>query len=206
MARHAAHFDSVSDSGLISGTPMLRHSISTCWVLVLALLVAAFAAPACYAFVTHHERPKRAARETIESMEDQWRLAELNGDAGAMDRLLSDDFVGITAFGQVTTKAQQLAHMSDHSVTLRQLNLSDTKVKLIGSIVGVVTSRAEIQGTRDGMPFSGTFLYTRVYQRVASGPWKITSLEATSARPDRGQKPHPDSGHPEPDTLPSGRP
>jgi ketosteroid isomerase-like protein len=51
-------------------------------------------------------------------------------------------------------------------------------VKLIGSIA-IVTSRAEVEGTNDGVPVRGTFRYTRVYQRLPSGMWKITSFEAT---------------------------
>jgi ketosteroid isomerase-like protein len=51
-------------------------------------------------------------------------------------------------------------------------------VKLIGSIA-IVTSRAEVEGTNDGVAVQGTFRYTRVYQRLPSGVWKITSFEAT---------------------------
>jgi ketosteroid isomerase-like protein len=119
------------------------------------------------------------ACKTVEALEEQWRQAQLDGDATAMDRLLSDDFVGITAFGQVTTKEQQLARVRDRTMVLTQLELSDIKVKLIGPIVAVVTSRAELKGTADGLPISGTFRYTRVYQRLASGAWKITSFEST---------------------------
>jgi ketosteroid isomerase-like protein len=52
------------------------------------------------------------------------------------------------------------------------------QVKLIGSIA-IVTSRAEVEGTNDGVPVKGKFRYTRVYQHLPSGQWKITSFEAT---------------------------
>jgi ketosteroid isomerase-like protein len=158
---------------------MSRHRI-----LMVAVLLGVVVCKPVAAFAVHHERPKRVTRQTVEALEEQWRLAQLNGDATAMDRLLSDDFVGITAFGQVTTKAQQLARVRDRVIVLTQLDLSDIKVKLIGPIVAVVTSRAEIKGTNDGVPISGIFRYTRVYQRLTSGAWKITSFESTRVPSD----------------------
>jgi hypothetical protein len=64
---------------------------------------------------------------------------------------------------------------------------------MIGPIVAVVTSRAEVKGMSDGVPLSGTFRYTRVYQRSPSGAWKITSFEVTPARGDGSGKTHPEA-------------
>jgi ketosteroid isomerase-like protein len=164
-------------------TRPLRHCslrfASTHRILMVAMLLGAVACRPVAAFAVHHPHQKRVTKETVEALEEQWRQAQLDGDAAAMDRLLSDDFVGITAFGQVTTKEQQLARVRDRTMVLTQLELSDIKVKLIGPIVAVVTSRAELKGTADGLPISGTFRYTRVYQRLTSGAWKITSFEST---------------------------
>ena len=80
--------------------------------------------------------------------------------------------------GQVNTKEQQLDRMRLHKIALTKLDLGERQVKLIGSIA-IVTSRAEVEGTNEGAPVKGTFRYTRVYQRLPSGVWKITSFEAT---------------------------
>jgi ketosteroid isomerase-like protein len=186
---------------------MLRHfsfrPLSTRCLMAAAVLIGVAAGQFAGAQHPKHMKPKRAARETVEAMEEQWRLAELNDDAPAMDALLSDDFVGITAFGQVNTKAQQLDRMRDRDAVLTSLTLSDIKVKLIGP-VAVVTSRAEVKGTNDGVPMSGFFRYTRVYQRLAGGPWKITSFEAT---PARGDNPKPRAeAHPAADVTPTAKP
>lgn len=131
---------------------------------------------------------KHATRETVEALEEQYRQAQLSGDVAVMDRLLADDYVGITAFGQVTTKAQQLARVRDRVVQLSQLEVSDVKVKRIGPIVAIVTSRAEVIGTNEGKPINGSFRYTRVYHRLPSGMWKITSFEATRVPSDRSSR------------------
>jgi ketosteroid isomerase-like protein len=118
------------------------------------------------------------AKQQVEELEQQWRTAQLSGDVAVMDKLLSDDYIGISMNGQVNTKAQQLERISSRRVTLTRLDLSEMKVKLIGAIA-IVTSRAEVEGTSDGESVKGTYRYTRVYQHLPSGVWKITSFEAT---------------------------
>ena len=68
-----------------------------------------------------------------------------------MDKLLSEDYIGISMNGQVNTKAQQLERLSTRRVAITQLDLSEMKVKLIGSIA-IVTSRAQVEGTSDNVP------------------------------------------------------
>jgi ketosteroid isomerase-like protein len=137
--------------------------------------------PASTAFGLHmqplHEK-KHDAKKQVEALEEQWRQAQLSGDVATMDKLLSDDYIGISMTGQVSTKMQQLDRMRSHKFILSKLDLGEMQVKLVGSIA-IVTSRAEVEGTNDGVPVQGTFRYTRVYQRLPSGTWKITSFEAT---------------------------
>jgi ketosteroid isomerase-like protein len=146
-----------------------------------------------------HEK-KHAAKQQVEALEEQWRQAQLAGDVATMDKLLSDDYIGITITGQVNTKAQQLDRMRMHKIALTRLDLGDRQVKLIGSIA-IVTSRAEVEGTNDGASIKGTYRYTRVYQRLPSGLWKITSFEATRVpgpRADHGPSPKATASVPSP--------
>jgi len=118
----------------------------------------------------------------VEKLEDVWRQAQLNGDAATMDKLLSEDYVGISMNGQVVTKMQQLDRMRNRQIVLTKIDLDDVKVKLIGT-TAIVTSRAEIEGTNDGISVLGTYRYTRIYSRLPSGEWKITNFEATRVGP-----------------------
>ena len=95
-----------------------------------------------------------------------------------MGKLLSDDFVGINMSGQVVTKMQLLDRMRRRRMVLTRLDLDDVHVKLIGQ-TAIVTSLANVEGTNEGVAMHGTFRYTRVYLRVASGAWQITNYEAT---------------------------
>ena len=150
-----------------------------------------------------HER-KHDAKRQVEALEDEWRQAELSGDIATMDKLLADDYIGISMSGQVNTKTQQLDRMRTHKLVLTKIDIGETQVKLVGAIA-IVTSRAAVEGSDDGTAIQGTYRYTRVYQRRPSGDWKITSFEVTRVpgQSDRG------SGHGESKAaanLPPNRP
>ena len=140
-----------------------------------AVLLVSLAVPVVWA--QRHER-KRAERAEISALEKQWRQAQLAEDIPEMDHLLSDDFLGITAAGQVVTKAQQLDRMRTREVDLTRFDVSDMKMKISGNLA-VVTSLARLDGTMNGHPMRGFFRYTRVYQRTPGDGWKITNFEAT---------------------------
>ena len=162
----------------LSGRP-IRGTLTTLAVLVTTT-VAAFATQPAFAihpFLPLHEK-KHDAKRQVEALEDEWRAAQLAGDTVVMDKLLSDDYIGISMTGQVNTKAQQLDRARNHKLVLTRLDLGEMQVKLVGAIA-IVTSLADVEGTNDGQPVKGTFRYTRVYQRLPTGEWKITSFEAT---------------------------
>jgi ketosteroid isomerase-like protein len=140
--------------------------------------------------LTNHppREPKRAEREQIEALEEQCRKAQLDGDAAAMDKLLSEDYLGVNSNGELFTKTQQLDHMRNRSMIITQLVPSDVKIKLIGP-TAIVTSLVMVEGQLDGVSMHGRYRYTRVYQRMPSGLWKITSFEATRIRRPNDQTP-----------------
>ena len=146
-------------------------------VLFAALLVVPLAPVFAQRNHQRHER-KHMEREQIVELEQEWQKAALANDVATMDRLLSEDYLGITASGEVLTKAQQLDHMRNREFVLNTLQTSELKIKLIGNIA-IVTSLARVEGTSDGEPLLGAYRYTRVYQRLASGTWKITNFEVT---------------------------
>ncbi|MEO6806664.1 MAG: nuclear transport factor 2 family protein [Edaphobacter sp.] len=161
----------------LSGRPT-RHLLVPTAVLLAAVTLGCPMSAFCAGWNLPLHEKKHDARRQIDALEEQWRQAQLTDDVAAMDKLLSDDYIGISMTGRVNTKVQQLDRMRMHKVTLTRIDLDDRQIKLIGSIA-IVTSRAEVEGINDGVPVKGTFRYTRVYQRLPSGGWKITSFEAT---------------------------
>ena len=161
----------------LSGRP-IRSALIPSTLLLVAVVLGGSVPAFCAAWNQPLHEKKHAAKQQVEALEEQWRQAQLGGDVATMDKLLSDDYIGISMTGQVNTKTQQLDRMRLHKVALTKLDLGERQVKLIGSIA-IVTSRAEVEGTNEGASVKGTYRYTRVYQRLPSGVWKITSFEAT---------------------------
>ena len=65
-------------------------------------------------------------------------------------------------------------------------------MKVVGN-VAIVTARADIDGSNDGTIMKGVFRYTRVYQRVVSGMWKITNFEVVRVPDPDERRHHPSS-------------
>ena len=159
----------------------MHFSIHSARIVLLALfsfLMLGPGNPAAFARAPGHKHQHGQWKQQIEALEQQWRSAMLTNDLQQLDKLLSDDYVGISLFGQISTKSMQMDRLRSSKLSITRLDLSDVKVKLLGR-VAIVTSLADVAGTSDGNPIAGRFRYTRVYQRVSSGAWKITNFEAT---------------------------
>ena len=148
-------------------------------VVATAILLATVAGvSALPVFAAGSRERKHDVKKQVEALEEQWRTARLTGDVATMDRLLAEDYIGISMTGQVSTKPQQLERARNRRIVLTRLDLGDVHVKVIGAIA-IVTSRADVEVTHEGMSVKGTYRYTRVYRRLPDGNWKITSFEAT---------------------------
>lgn len=152
-------------------------------VVLLTCFIALVGAQQARAANHKHEK-KQDVKRLVEALEEQWRKAQLAGDVSTMERMLSDDFIGISMSGQVNTKAQQLERVRSRKLLVTKIELSDMKVKLEGP-VAIVTSQADVEGTNEGVSVKGKYRYMRVYQHQPSGEWKITHFEATRIHPPK---------------------
>jgi ketosteroid isomerase-like protein len=171
-------FDGPREAGLASGTNMRRRSASTLRPkpvpqAVAALLLLASCHPA-WALPRHE---KSEIHKEIEALEQQWQQAQVTNNIGEMNRLLADDYVGITSNGTVEDKKQALAQRSAGTIRITKLDITETKVRVYGD-TAVVTSQAQLEGTNGTSDISGQYRYTRVYNRRL-GQWKIVSFEAS---------------------------
>jgi ketosteroid isomerase-like protein len=180
---------------------MLRRHLTPRLLICFLLFAATAHLPGVCAQDEDARQGQRHARREIAALENQWKVATLTGDVGAMDKLLSDDFVGITWTGQVNTKTMQLDRARTKGQVITRMDLSDVKIKILQS-VAIVTSLASVEGTNDGHSINGDFRYTRIYARRPSGAWQITNFEATKIPPSRAPGQH---GHLPPSPPPAPR-
>ena len=148
----------------------------------LAIAALSFIAPILAAQQPGMPRSERhESRHEIDQLEEVWRQAELKGNISAMDALLADDYMAITASGTLQTKDQALAHLRSGTTHFSSLETSERKVRFYGT-TAVVTSIAHIKAVTPEGDISGSYRYTRVYVRDSSGKWKIVSFEASRIR------------------------
>src|ERR1700761_2212454 len=156
--------------------PTVRR-LSLVFVVVFGFAIQA------HAVFPHHEN----AHKEIEGLELDWRQAQLTNNISTVDRLLADDYLGISANGTLETKADELSRRRAGSLHITQRELSDIKVRIYGD-TAVVTSRADVVGKNGDRDVSGRYRYTRVYSNK-DGQWRIVSFEASRvAGPDEGKK------------------
>ncbi|MGC2162633.1 MAG: nuclear transport factor 2 family protein [Silvibacterium sp.] len=173
-------FDSARECGLLSGTHMRRSthasqpSQRTMACLMLAAALCLVLANPAWAMPRHESH---AVHKEIEALEMEWRNAEVSNNVSEMDRLLADDYIGISANGTVETKAQALAQRKAGTVRIQNLNMNDLKIRVYGD-TAVVTSQATLVGSNGQSDISGNYRYTRVYNKRL-GKWKIVSFEAS---------------------------
>ncbi len=136
------------------------------------------AVPQLHAFSIKPHRTGKADQQAIAGIEDQIRTAILTGDSGILDRVLADDFLGISANGTLSDKQQYMRRIGKHEHQFTRVDTIDRKIRIQPS-TAIVTTTVNVLGKLDGTPIAGIFRYTRVYARQPSGTWKVINFEAT---------------------------
>jgi ketosteroid isomerase-like protein len=151
----------------------VRRSCQATLLIALSLTVGFAQAKPGMPRAERHE-----SKHEIDQLEQNWRDAIMHRNAQAMDALLSDDYIAITANGMLQSKEQTLANLRSGVLRIEAIDFSDRKVRFYGQ-TALVTSKAEVKGNRGEGEISGSYRYTRVYVKDAKGVWKIVSFEAS---------------------------
>lgn len=130
---------------------------------------------------------RHEVRHEIDQLEQTWRNAIITKDVPAMDALLAEDYIAITASGTLQSKEQTLTNLRSGTLKFASIEFSDRKVRFYGQ-TALVTSRAEVSGSNSDGDISGSYRYTRVYVRDEKGTWKIVSFEASRIRDSEDHK------------------
>ena len=152
--------------------------------MAVGLLLIFFAAQAAIAIPFQSGIPRTQKHETrheIDQLEDVWCNALLRSNVAALDALLADDYMAITASGTLQTREQALANLRSGQTHFTSINISERKVRFYRT-TALVTSLAQVEGTSGGRDITGGYRYTRVYVRDDKGKWKIVSFEASQIR------------------------
>jgi ketosteroid isomerase-like protein len=115
--------------------------------------------------------------QTVRAMEAKRGEALLKADTSALSNMIADDFVEISRFGQIRTKADNMRDITSGALKLLSVKYEDMSVRLYGG-VAVLTAVAENTGTFRGNPFSARVRYTRIFVR-RNGAWQAVQMQQT---------------------------
>jgi ketosteroid isomerase-like protein len=117
---------------------------------------------------------------TMQRVEDSWDTAVSKHDQFALENLLSRDFVGIGAEGDVTTRNQQIAHLfvaGAEPVSLKQTVIG---ARVMGDVAVVNgTYVMEWQGASAQRKVAEKGVFTHVFRKNSAGNWQCINSQRT---------------------------
>jgi ketosteroid isomerase-like protein len=134
------------------------------------LVIVALLLPA--ASVTLGQTPGKIEQELLK-VNQAYDNALVRGDAAALDRLYSDEFVYTTPDGEVRDKSQQLAFTRSGDLRLESGRSDDVKVRVYGN-TAVMTGRFTATGKFKDRVIDIQERYTAVWVK-RRGTWQLVA-------------------------------
>jgi uncharacterized protein (TIGR02246 family) len=88
---------------------------------------------------------------TVEQLVSKWAAAQLAGDAGTLEQMITDDFTVIGPRGFILGKQEWLAGFITGDLKFESLDWSESKVRMFGDSA-IVTGRDKQRVTYQGQP------------------------------------------------------
>jgi hypothetical protein len=104
-------------------------------------------------------------RAAIKYSEEKLREAVLAGDAGELDRLLTDAVFFCSPAAQILRKDEDLEAYRSGALKISRYDTSDMTIELHGDRAAAVTLRLQLEGVNAAQPFAGAFRCVRMWVR-----------------------------------------
>ncbi len=116
---------------------------------------------------------KVAVEQAIRQIDNERIQAQIGADAAALDRIYSDDFIGIGPSGTVRTKPQVIADFTSGELKFQSITTDDVQVRVYGN-TAVETGRSTMVGQDKGKTVPRDNRFTRVWIKKA-GRWRLAA-------------------------------
>jgi ketosteroid isomerase-like protein len=147
-------------------------------VLRSLLAAAFFLSPFTSLIAQSADPPPELAQ--MQQVEDSWDTAVGKRDQYALENLLSRDYVGISATGDVTTRNQQISHLFVAGAEPLSLQQKVIGARVLGDIAIVNgTYIMEWQGASDQQKVAEKGIFTHVFRKNSAGNWQCINSQRT---------------------------
>ncbi|HTC42521.1 MAG TPA: nuclear transport factor 2 family protein [Candidatus Acidoferrales bacterium] len=132
-----------------------------------------------FSIVALHSRPQTTSEEEgrILALETAWNHAEQNKDVGALDQLLSPQFVSIDYDGSISTKQEYLASVKSEDLSPALIINEQQTVRVFGDCA-VVNGIYREKGLNKGKPYNRRGRFTDTWIKT-SGTWQCVASQST---------------------------
>jgi ketosteroid isomerase-like protein len=119
--------------------------------------------------------------KAVAALDSQYQEAVKRNDVETMDRILADDFVLVTGWGQTQTKANLLKESSSGTITYEHQEDTNRMVRVWGD-TAVVTALLWVKGSEKEKTFDYKLWFSDVYVRTPAG-WRYVFGQASLRLP-----------------------
>jgi ketosteroid isomerase-like protein len=121
--------------------------------------------------------PPEDVTQTLTKLETDWAKAGLAGDAAALEKLLTADYVYTNQDGETATRTDMISGMKSGSTKYDTFTVGDMKVHAYGD-AAVVTGKGSIRGKENGKPIDMELRFTDTWVRQG-GQWLCAATQVT---------------------------
>jgi ketosteroid isomerase-like protein len=119
--------------------------------------------------------------DIIKRLEQQWETAIQNHDPSVVERVVADDFVGVSSTGRVGDKMTLIYEAKRDKNTYKTASAHQMRVYTYGSKVAVVLGLTRESGTTSsGRPFDHSYRFSDTWME-RDGKWQCISAHASVA-------------------------
>lgn len=114
---------------------------------------------------------------TVKQLADAWDRAIVAKDSLAVAANMSEDFVQIDSYGNVSTKDAFLKNVLSPDLTIHPYTVDEMKIRFYGK-TAVVNGATDMTGTYKNKPFRTHYRFTDTYVKQ-DGVWRVVNVQTT---------------------------
>ncbi len=122
-------------------------------------------------------RPPEDVAQALTKLENDWAKAGLAGDAAALEKLLTPDYVYTNQDGEMASRADMVAGMKSGATKYDAFTVGDMKVHVYGD-AAVVTGKSYTKGKENGKPIDETVRFTDTWVKQG-GQWLCAATQVS---------------------------
>jgi ketosteroid isomerase-like protein len=122
-------------------------------------------------------RPPEDVAQALMKLENDWAKAGLAGDAAALEKLLTADYVYTNQDGEMASRAEMVAGLKSGATKYDTFTVGDMKVHVYGD-AAVVTGKGYTKGKENGKPIDLTLRFTDTWVKQG-GQWVCAATQVT---------------------------